>query len=175
VVIRNKKKDAYGNTRYITLTYGRQGSRKAKETSNDFSKPIQTIRVGRKANLNAKLVDTKWYVTSVSTNHNHALSLEKARFHRCHKNLDSYVKKKLLLNDDDAGISMSKNLNSLAIEAGGMRILHLKKKIVIILLPRNNIFSLTQEKLEHFMIISLECKQLIMVFTLPWILMMMVD
>ena len=120
VVIRNRKKDARGNTRYITLACGRQGSRKANSSSNDFSKAIQTIRVRCKANLNAKLVDTKWYVTSVSTNHNHALSSEKARFHRCHKNLDSYAKKKLLLNDD-AGISMSKNFNSLAIEAVGYK------------------------------------------------------
>ena len=100
VVIRNRKKDADENTNYITLACGRYGNRKAKETSNDFSKPIQTIRVGCKANLNAKLVDTKWYVTSVSTDHNHALSPAKARFHRCHKHLDSYAKKKLLLNDD---------------------------------------------------------------------------
>ena len=113
-------------------------------------------------------------MTSVSTNHNHALSPAKARFHRCHKNLDSYAKKKLLLNDD-SGINMSKNFNSLVIEAGGMRILHLEKKSVVILLPRNDIFSLAQEELEHFVIISLECNQLMMVFTLPWILMMMVD
>jgi hypothetical protein len=118
VVIRNRKYDAHGNTWYITLACGRQGSRKAKKTSNDFSKPIQTIKVGYKANLNAKLVDTKWYMTSISTDHNHALNPAKARFYRCHKNLNSYAKKKLLLNDD-SGISMSKNFNSLVIEAGG--------------------------------------------------------
>jgi hypothetical protein len=56
-------------------------------------------------------------VTSISTNHNHALSPAKARFHRCHKNLDSYAKKKLLLNDN-SGIRMNKNFNSLVIEAG---------------------------------------------------------
>jgi hypothetical protein len=118
MVKRNRKYDAHENTWYITLACDRQGSRKAKETSNDFSKPIQTIRVRCKANLNAKLVDTKWYVTSVSIDHNHALSSGKARFHRCHKNLDYYAKKKLLLNDD-SGISMSKNFNSLVIKAGG--------------------------------------------------------
>jgi hypothetical protein len=118
MVKRNRKYDAHGNTRYITLACGRQGSRKGKETSNEFSKPIQTIRVECKANLNAKLVDTKWYVTSVCIDHNHALSPGKARFHRCHKKLDSYAKKKLLLNDD-SGIGMSKNFNSLVIEAGG--------------------------------------------------------
>jgi hypothetical protein len=174
VVIRNRKNDAHENTHYITQACGRQGSRKVSSSSNDFSKPIQTIKVGCKVNLNAKLVDTKWYVTSVSTDYNHALSSEKARFHKCHKSLDSYAKKKLLLNDD-ARISMSKNFNLLAIEAGGMRILHLEKKIVVILLLRNNIFILAQEELEHFVIISLKCKQLMMVSTLPWILMMMVD
>ena len=141
VVIRNRKNDACGNTRYITLACGRQGSRKVSSSSNAFCKPIQIIRVRCKANLNAKLFDTKWYVTGVSTNHNHALSPKRARFHKCHKNLDSFAKKKLLLNDD-AGISMSKNFNSLAIEVGGVRILHLEKKIVIILLPRNDIFGL---------------------------------
>ena len=109
MVIKNRKNDAHGNTRYITLTCERQGSRKASLSSNAFCKPIQTIRLRCKANLNAKLIDTKWYMTNVSTNHNHALSPKKARFHKCHKNLDSFAKKKLLLNDD-AGISMSKNL-----------------------------------------------------------------
>jgi hypothetical protein len=44
VVIRNRKKDARGNTRYITLICGRQGNRKASLSSNAFCKPIQTIR-----------------------------------------------------------------------------------------------------------------------------------
>jgi hypothetical protein len=68
------------------------------------------------AKLNARLIDTKWYVTRVSNNHNQGLSQEKTRFHKCHKNLDSSERKKLLLNDI-AGISMSKNFNLLAIEA----------------------------------------------------------
>jgi hypothetical protein len=66
-------------------------------------------------------------VTSISTNHNHALSPEKTRFHKCHKNLDSFAKKKLLLNDN-AGISMSKNFNSLAIEIWGYENLAFEEK-----------------------------------------------
>jgi zinc finger SWIM domain-containing protein 3 len=68
--------------------------------------------------LNARLVDTKWYVTNVSAKHNHDLSPGKARYFRCNKNLDSTAKRKLLINDT-AGISMSKSYNSLAVEAGG--------------------------------------------------------
>jgi hypothetical protein len=118
MVIRNRKKDACGNTHYITLACGHQGSRKASSSSNDFFKYIQTIKARCNANLNATLIDTKWYAISISTNHNHALSIEKTRFHKCHKNLNSFAKKKLLLNDA-TGISTSKNFNSLTIKAEG--------------------------------------------------------
>jgi hypothetical protein len=77
--------------------------------------------------LNAKLIDTKWYVTNVSTNHNHALIIENTRFHKCHKNLDSFAKKRLLLNDD-VEKSMNNNFNSLAIEARGYENLAFGKK-----------------------------------------------
>jgi hypothetical protein len=117
VVQKNKKKHVSGYTHYITLACARQGSRKA-SSSNTFRKPIQTTRTGCKANLNAKLIDSKWYVTCVSTNHNHGLSPGKARYFRSHKNLDSSVKRQLLINDG-SGISLSKSYNSLAVEAGG--------------------------------------------------------
>jgi hypothetical protein len=75
-------------------------------------------RMGCKATLNAKLVDTKWYVTMVTIGHNHELSPGKARYFRCQKNLDRRTKRKLEI-DDRAGIRMNKIYNSLAVEAGG--------------------------------------------------------
>jgi len=91
---------------------------KAIENLVQVIKPVQTSRTGCKANLNAKLIEAKWYVTSICTNHNHDLSPSKARYFKSHKNLDSHVKRKLLINDR-AGITMSKSFNSLAVEAGG--------------------------------------------------------
>lgn len=58
------------------------------------------------------------FATSVSPKHNHDLSPDKSRYFRCNKNLDSTAKRKLLINDR-AGISISKNFNSLAVEAEG--------------------------------------------------------
>jgi hypothetical protein len=112
-------------------------------------------------------------VTSVSAKHNHDLSPGNARYFRCNKNLDSTAKRKLLINDR-AGISMSKSYNSLAVEVGGMSILHLVKKIVIILLPSQGIFVLAKEAPELFVTILKGCKQLIIISTLPYILMMIV-
>ncbi|GLT69411.1 hypothetical protein SLA2020_415660 [Shorea laevis] len=88
VVQKKNKKNKNGDVDYVNLGCARQGSRKS-NSSNSFSKPIQTIRTGCKASLNAKLVDTKWSVTSVCIDHNHALSPSKARHFRCHKKLDS--------------------------------------------------------------------------------------
>jgi hypothetical protein len=117
VVRKKQKKNESGYAHYISLGCSRQGSRKS-SSSNSFCKPSQTIRTGCKATLNAKLVGTKWYVTSVSTDHNHGLSPGKARYFKCHKNLDSVSKRKLEINDR-AEISTNKIYNSLAVEAGG--------------------------------------------------------
>jgi len=94
VVQKNKRKHASGHMCYITLSCARQGSRKASS-----SKLVQTTRTRCKAYSNARLVDTNWYVTSVSVKHNHDLSLGKARYFRCNKNLFSTAKRKLLIND----------------------------------------------------------------------------
>jgi hypothetical protein len=55
-------------------------------------------------------------VTSISTNRNHTLNTRKARYFRCGRNLDLVIKGKLEINDR-AETSMSKNYNSLAVEA----------------------------------------------------------
>jgi hypothetical protein len=117
-VVRQKiKKHASGYVNYITLACARGGKRKS-NSSNTFCKPIQTNRMRCKANLNAKLVDTKWVVTSFCTEHNHGLSPSKTRYFRCYKHLNPDVRKKLDINDR-SGINLSKNYNSLAVEAGG--------------------------------------------------------
>jgi len=117
VVQKKKKKNKDKNVHYISLGCARQGKRQS-SSSNSFCKPSQTIRTGCKATLNAKLVDTKWYVTCVTIAHNHALSPGKARYFRSHKILDPCTKRKLEINDR-AGIRMNKIYNSLAVEAGG--------------------------------------------------------
>ncbi|XP_062147833.1 protein FAR-RED IMPAIRED RESPONSE 1-like [Alnus glutinosa] len=117
VIQKKKKNDENGDVHYITLACARQGSRQS-SSSNSFCKPSKTIRTGCKATLNAKLVGTKWYVTNVNIGHNHDLSPGKARYFRCHKNLDPCTKRKLEI-DDRVGIRMNKIYNSLAIEAGG--------------------------------------------------------
>ena len=57
-------------------------------------------------------------LTTVVLDHVHTLSLGKAKYFRCHKQMDSYVKRRLELNDK-AEICINKNYKSIVIEAGG--------------------------------------------------------
>jgi hypothetical protein len=139
VVQKRIKKDEIGNAHYLTLGCARHGSR-TPNSSNSFCKPSQTIRMGCKASFNAKLAETKWCVTSIHSEHSHHLSPRQVRFFRCNTDLDPVAKSKLETNDR-AGIRMNKNYNSLAVEAGGMRILHIEKKIVVILLPSQDVYA----------------------------------
>jgi hypothetical protein len=50
--------------------------------------------------------------------HTHVVSPSKAKYFRCHKKLNSHVKRKIE-QLDDAGVRPSKNYKALAIEAGG--------------------------------------------------------
>lgn len=62
---------------------------------------------------------------------------------------------------------MNKIYNSLAVEArGGMRILFLERKIVAIILQRQDIYALAQEVLQHCMTTFVECGKLMMISTL---------
>jgi hypothetical protein len=63
------------------------------------NKPQPTIKADCKAKLNAKLVETKWYVTSTKIDHNHGLSSNKARYFKCDRNLNSNVTRKIVVND----------------------------------------------------------------------------
>jgi hypothetical protein len=103
----------------VTLACARQG-----KLALETSKPNPTTKTDCKAELNAKLVETKWYVTSVITDDNHDLSLGKARYFKCNRILNPSVKRKIIVNDI-AGIGLSQSYNSLAVEVGGMRVFHL--------------------------------------------------
>ena len=73
--------------------------------------------IGCKAKINATCCpDGKFTLTTIVLDHVHTLSPGKARYFRCHKQMDSYVKRRLELNDK-AGIHISKNYKSIVIEA----------------------------------------------------------
>ena len=140
VVQKKMKKDEKGYAHYLSLGCAHQGSRKS-SSSNSFCKPSQTIRTGCKASFNVKLVDTKWCVTSIRYEHNHHLSPQQVRFFRCNKDLDLVAKNKLETNDR-AGIRRNKNYNSLTVEVRGIMILHMEKKIIVILLLSQDVYAL---------------------------------
>ncbi|XP_062163039.1 protein FAR-RED IMPAIRED RESPONSE 1-like [Alnus glutinosa] len=97
----------------VTLACARQGKPAPKT-----SKPNPTTKTDCKAKLNAKFVETKWCVTSVTTDHNHDLSPGQARYFKCNRRLNPSVKRKIIVNDI-AEIGLSQSCNSLAVEAGG--------------------------------------------------------
>nr|KAJ0217222.1 hypothetical protein LSAT_V11C300141690 [Lactuca sativa] len=76
-----------------------------------------------KTNCQAKICviaygDGRCTISRVFLEHNHALSPQKSRFHRSHKKMDSYAKRRLELNDY-AGIPSNKSFHSLLVEAKG--------------------------------------------------------
>jgi len=97
----------------VTLACARQGKLAPKT-----SKPNPTTKTDCKAKLNAKLVEMKWNLTSIITDHNHDLSPGKARYFKCNRILNPSVKRKIIVNDI-AGIGLSQSYNSLVVEAGG--------------------------------------------------------
>ncbi|KAH7685830.1 FHY3/FAR1 family protein [Dioscorea alata] len=80
---------------------------------------LACVRVNCPAKINIIVSsDGRFTISSVNLEHNHALSPQKARFQKCNKKIDAYVKRRLELNDQ-ARISLSKNFHSLAVESGG--------------------------------------------------------
>ena len=103
--------------KYYTLACVRGGKRIS------IVKSAFNPRLSTKTNCEAKINiivgnDRYFTISSVNLEHNHALSPHKARFERCNKKMDAYVKRRLELNDQ-AGIGLSKNFHSLAVESGG--------------------------------------------------------
>jgi hypothetical protein len=122
VVIKKATKNDSGRVIHITLACGCQGKPRTK-LSNTFSKLNTSTKTEYKAKLNANSIESKWFVTSVCIDHNYGLSPSKARYLKYYRNLDSMTKRKLEINDR-AEIPLSKNFDSLVVEAGGMRTFH---------------------------------------------------
>jgi hypothetical protein len=105
------------SVKYFTLSCVCQG--KAKSRAANPLKPQPKQNLGCKAKINAsRCLDGRFMVSTVVLEHNHILSPGKARYFRCHKNMNPYVKRRLELLDK-TGVRVSKNYQSLVIEAGG--------------------------------------------------------
>ncbi|XP_024642129.1 protein FAR-RED IMPAIRED RESPONSE 1-like [Medicago truncatula] len=103
--------------KYFTLACSRAG--KYVSTSKNLLKPNASIKTQCRARLNACIcLDGRVVVTSVTLDHNHGLSPNKARYFRCNKNMGSHIKRKLEINDQ-AGINVSRNFRSMVVEANG--------------------------------------------------------
>ncbi|KAL7240043.1 hypothetical protein ACSBR2_005831 [Camellia fascicularis] len=114
--IRSSKKVG-GEVRYMTVACTHSGKPKIKSSKLHQLHPQS--KTDRKAKICANLLgDGKWILRSMILDHNHGVSPGKARFYRCHKALNSAVKRRLELHAK-AGIRMNKSFNSLVVQAGG--------------------------------------------------------
>ncbi|GLT68470.1 hypothetical protein SLA2020_406960 [Shorea laevis] len=102
--------------------------------------------------------DGTWYLSKVVIEHNHRLSLGKARLFRCHKHIDGSVKKMLVLNDK-AGIRTNKNSYSLVVESGGYKNLPFGEKDARNFIEKARELRLDKEVVKPFVIILGECKR----------------
>ncbi|XP_042973061.1 protein FAR1-RELATED SEQUENCE 5-like [Carya illinoinensis] len=110
------KREEDGIVQYVTVGCVRGG--KARKRITNLSKPCPTTKANCKARINASLVDGVLRITIVYNVHNHGLSPQKARFFRCNRAIDDFVKRQLDINDK-ASIGMAKSFNALVVEAGG--------------------------------------------------------
>ncbi|KAH9704397.1 protein FAR1-RELATED SEQUENCE [Citrus sinensis] len=116
---RSSRKDSDGILRNVSFACGRSGETRSKSTN--ILKPQPNIKTGCSARLGDGLGDDgKWMIQSLNLEHNHPLlTPTKSRLFRCNRSLiNAHAKKKLDINDR-AGIKLSKNYQSLVIEAGG--------------------------------------------------------
>jgi hypothetical protein len=125
VTKRGCKKNEDGKVRYFTLACSRQG--KAQYTSKDTFKPNPSTRMQCPAKVNFYLQGEEFCISSVTLDHNHVVSPNKARFLRCHKKLDVHAKRRLELNDQ-AGIHINKSFGSLVMQVGGYENLEFGEK-----------------------------------------------
>ncbi|XP_040995801.1 protein FAR1-RELATED SEQUENCE 4-like isoform X2 [Juglans microcarpa x Juglans regia] len=133
------KRDVHGNATYVTIGCARAG--KYMPSHSNVSRLRPTTKTGCNAKVNAKLANGVWVLTTIENTHNHStVSPKKSRFFRSHKCLDEYSQRMLDLNDR-ASIRMNKNFGALVQDAGGLRILIFKKKIVAILLIKPDTYG----------------------------------
>jgi hypothetical protein len=133
-----------GESIRFPLACGHQGKSQLKT-----SKSNPTIKTDCKAKLNAKLVETKWYVTSVIIDHNHDLSPNKGKYFKCNTNLNSSVKRKIIVNDI-SGIGLNQSYNSLVVEARGYENLPFIEKHCRNFTNKERHIRLSKEVLKHF-------------------------
>ncbi|KAL7260110.1 hypothetical protein ACSBR1_005885 [Camellia fascicularis] len=94
--IRSSKKVG-GEVRYMTVACTHSGKPKIKSSKLHQLHPQS--KTDRKAKICANLLgDGKWILRSMVLDHNHGVSPGKARFYRCHKALNSAVKRRLELH-----------------------------------------------------------------------------
>ncbi|KAJ0972994.1 hypothetical protein J5N97_020953 [Dioscorea zingiberensis] len=106
-----------GKVKYYTLACVRGGKRIS--TSKNSFNPRPSTKTNCQAKINIVVgSDGKFTISRVNLEHNHVLSPQKSRFQKCNKRMDAHVKRRLELNDQ-AGISLSKNFHTLAVESGG--------------------------------------------------------
>ncbi|XP_028085062.1 protein FAR-RED IMPAIRED RESPONSE 1-like [Camellia sinensis] len=114
--IRSSKKVG-GEVRYVIVACTHSGKPKIKSSKLHQLHPQS--KTDCKAKICANLLgDGKWILRSMVLDHNHGVSPGKARFYRCHRVLNSAVKRRLELHAK-VGIRMNKSFNSLVVQAGG--------------------------------------------------------
>jgi hypothetical protein len=117
-----------GNVGYFTIACLREGKSKSKTSNIVRPKPME--RMGCKENINANIsLDGRFTLSSVVLERTYVVSSSKAKYFRCHKKLNSHVKRKIE-QLDDAGFRQNKNYKSLAIEADGFENLPFEEKDV---------------------------------------------
>jgi hypothetical protein len=117
VTKRSRRLGDDGKVRYFTIACLRED--KSKSKASNIIKPKPMKRMGCKAEINAKVsLDGRFTLSRVVLEYTHVVSPSKAKYFRCHKKLNSHVKRKIE-QLDDAGVRLSKNYKALAIEAGG--------------------------------------------------------
>ena len=98
------------SVKYFTLSCVCQGKVKSRASNPLKSQPKQNLEC--KAKINAsRCLDGRFMVSTVVLEHNHTLSPRKARYFRCHKKMNPYVKRRLELLDK-TGVHVSKNYQS---------------------------------------------------------------
>ena len=105
-----------GDKTYYALGCSKGGSY-VRKTQSSATRLSSKTKCKAKANVIVS-GNGKCIISRVSLEHNHVLSPKKSRYHRSHKKMDSYSKRRLELNDC-AGIPLNKNFHSLVVEAKG--------------------------------------------------------
>ncbi|XP_022852437.1 protein FAR-RED IMPAIRED RESPONSE 1-like [Olea europaea var. sylvestris] len=106
---RNSKKWDDGILRYVTFTYNREGRRGGNASRS--LKPKSISQTDCKARISASSDNHgRWRINIVHLDHNHETSPSKSRLHRCNRELNVNVKRKLEVNDV-VGILLHKSYN----------------------------------------------------------------